>query len=109
MGKKTPTIISLLRPSEKDSKVGDTNLKNTLITKLTLVTTRMELPVCLLENNPQIAGAYKAPPVTAPILKTTSTIPPANGTIKATPMVPSPNSKVASLATFIRVLWLALG
>ena len=69
------------------------------IVKLVIVINNIERPVCLLEKIDQIIGAYREQPVTAPTLKTTLTIPPTDGTISATIIVPIPNKMVESFAT----------
>src|SRR5690606_1171014 len=108
-GTPTPTNISALRSSLRSNRDGDTNLKNKFIPKLRPVIHKMDGPFCLLENSAQIAGMYNAPPVTAPMLSTTSTIPPAMGTKNAIPMVPTPNSKVERRAMNIKCLSEELG
>src|SRR3546814_18326687 len=80
------------------------NLKNTLTAKLAMVTNNTEKAVCRLENSAHTAGPYKGTPVSAPILNTTSTMPPMEGTIKATSTVTTPNPKVERRATHINDL-----
>src|SRR5690606_12129400 len=103
------STISCMRFNENPSMVGEMNLKNTLTAKLTMVTNNTEKAVCRLENSAHTAGPYNGTPVSAPILNTTSTIPPMAGTIKATNTVTTPNPKVESRATHISDLLEAAG
>src|SRR5690606_9149077 len=104
-----PNTVSCIRSSEIPSTTGDINLKNTLTAKLAMVTNSTENAVCRLENSAHTAGPYSGTPVSAPILNTTSTMPPMAGTIKATSTVTTPNPKVESRATHINDLLDAAG
>src|SRR5690606_12615142 len=94
---------------EISSNAGEKNLKNTLTAKLEMVTLNTENAVCRLENNAHTAGPYNGTPVRAPILNTTSTIPPMAGTINATSTVTTPNPSVESRAVHINDLSEAAG
>src|SRR5690606_28266108 len=89
--------------------MGCKNLKYTLMPRPKIVHHRMERPVWYLENKAQIGGLYNEQPVTAPTLNTISTIPPADGTMRATKMVRIPNTITAPFATNINCFGLVLG
>src|SRR5690606_28700676 len=93
-----PANISSALLNEIPVNNGCRNLKYTLIVSPKIVHQRIERPVWYLENKAHIGGPYSEQPVTAPTLNTISTIPPADGTTRATKIVIMPNIMTAGLA-----------
>src|SRR5690606_6158904 len=104
-----PANISSALLNEMPVNKGCRNLKYALMASPKIVHQRIERPVWCLENNAHIGGPYSEQPVTAPTLNTISTIPPADGTIRATKIVIMPNITTAVLATNINCFGLVSG
>ena len=84
-------------------------MKNKLTERPMRVIQKVVRPLSRLENSAQSGGANSGPPEMAEILSTTSTIPPAAGTIKAIPIMPRPKPQEDSRATRINCLSEAAG
>ena len=104
-----PMIVSSARLNLKSSNIGDRILKNRLTERAIRVIQKVVLPLSRLENSAQSGGANNGPPEMAEMLSTTSTIPPAAGTIKAIPIMPSPKPQEDSRATRINCRSVAFG